>query len=38
MTVRPLDFPSWLRALHFYNLLFLNLLSRSRLEILSAQF
>jgi hypothetical protein len=34
--VHPLDFPLWLRALHFCNLLFLTLLIRSGLEILSA--
>lgn len=32
----PLDFPLWLRAAHFLNLLFLSLLVRSGLEILSA--
>jgi thiosulfate reductase cytochrome b subunit len=31
-----LDFPVWLRATHFFNLLFLSLLMRSGLEILSA--
>ena len=31
-----LDFPLWLRAAHFFNLLFLSLLMRSGLEILSA--
>lgn len=31
-----LDFPLWLRATHFFNLLFLSLLVRSGLEILSA--
>lgn len=31
-----LDFPLWLRALHFCNLLFVSLLIRSGLEILSA--
>ena len=31
-----LDFPLWLRATHFLNLLFLSLLVRSGLEILSA--
>jgi DMSO/TMAO reductase YedYZ molybdopterin-dependent catalytic subunit/thiosulfate reductase cytochrome b subunit len=31
-----LDFPLWLRATHFFNLLFLSLLMRSGLEILSA--
>ncbi len=34
--MRPLDFPLWLRALHFCNLLFVTLLIRSGLEILSA--
>jgi DMSO/TMAO reductase YedYZ molybdopterin-dependent catalytic subunit/thiosulfate reductase cytochrome b subunit len=34
--VHPLDFPLWLRALHFCNLLFMTLLIRSGLEILSA--
>jgi methionine sulfoxide reductase catalytic subunit len=34
--VHPLDFPLWLRALHFCNLLFATLLIRSGLEILSA--
>jgi sulfoxide reductase catalytic subunit YedY len=34
--VHPLDFPLWLRALHFCNLLFVTLLIRSGLEILSA--
>ncbi len=34
--MHPLDFPLWLRALHFCNLLFLTLLIRSGLEILSA--
>jgi DMSO/TMAO reductase YedYZ molybdopterin-dependent catalytic subunit/thiosulfate reductase cytochrome b subunit len=32
----PLDFPLWLRATHFLNLLFISLLVRSGLEILSA--
>ncbi|HLI35206.1 MAG TPA: cytochrome b/b6 domain-containing protein, partial [Terriglobia bacterium] len=31
-----LDFPLWLRATHFFNLLFISLLFRSGLEILSA--
>ena len=31
-----LDFPLWVRATHFFNLLFLSLLMRSGLEILSA--
>jgi sulfoxide reductase catalytic subunit YedY len=31
-----LDYPLWLRATHFFNLLFLSLLVRSGLEILSA--
>ena len=31
-----LDFPFWVRATHFFNLLFLSLLIRSGLEILSA--
>jgi methionine sulfoxide reductase catalytic subunit len=34
--VHPLDFPFWLRALHFCNILFVTLLIRSGLEILSA--
>jgi len=34
--VHYLDFPLWLRALHFCNLLFVSLLIRSGLEILSA--
>jgi sulfoxide reductase catalytic subunit YedY len=34
--VLMLDFPGWLRAMHFLNLLFLSLLVRSGLEILSA--
>jgi len=34
--VHSLDFPLWLRALHFCNLLFVTLLIRSGLEILSA--
>jgi len=34
--VHFLDFPLWLRALHFCNLLFVTLLIRSGLEILSA--
>jgi DMSO/TMAO reductase YedYZ molybdopterin-dependent catalytic subunit/thiosulfate reductase cytochrome b subunit len=34
--VRYLDFPLWLRALHFCNLLFVTLLIRSGVEILSA--
>lgn len=34
--MHTLDFPLWLRALHFCNLLFLTLLIRSGLEILSA--
>jgi DMSO/TMAO reductase YedYZ molybdopterin-dependent catalytic subunit/thiosulfate reductase cytochrome b subunit len=34
--VHSLDFPLWLRALHFCNLLFITLLIRSGLEILSA--
>lgn len=34
--MHPLDFPLWLRALHFTNLLFLTLLIRSGIEILSA--
>lgn len=34
--MRVLDFPLWLRALHFCNLLFVTLLIRSGLEILSA--
>jgi DMSO/TMAO reductase YedYZ molybdopterin-dependent catalytic subunit/thiosulfate reductase cytochrome b subunit len=34
--VHYLDFPLWLRALHFCNLLFVTLLIRSGLEILSA--
>jgi methionine sulfoxide reductase catalytic subunit len=32
----PLDYPLWLRATHFFNFLFLSLLVRSGLEILSA--
>lgn len=32
----PLDFPLWLRLTHFFNFLFLSLLVRSGLEILSA--
>jgi methionine sulfoxide reductase catalytic subunit len=32
----PLDFPLWLRATHILNILFLSLLARSGLEILSA--
>src|ERR1700683_4230470 len=32
----PLDYPLWLRAAHFFNFLFLSLLIRSGLEILSA--
>jgi hypothetical protein len=35
-SVHPLDFPFWLRALHFCNILFVTLLIRSGLEILSA--
>lgn len=31
-----LDFPLWLRAMHFLNLLFISLLVRSGFEILSA--
>jgi len=31
-----LDFPFWLRATHFLNLLFISLLARSGFEILSA--
>ena len=34
--VKVLDFPLWLRAAHFFNFLFLSLLVRSGLEILSA--
>lgn len=34
--MHSLDFPLWLRALHFCNLLFVTLLIRSGLEILSA--
>lgn len=34
--MHPLDFPLWLRVLHFCNLLFATLLIRSGLEILSA--
>jgi methionine sulfoxide reductase catalytic subunit len=34
--VRVLDFPLWLRAAHVFNFLFLSLLVRSGLEILSA--
>src|SRR5579872_2807670 len=34
--VKPLDYPLWLRAAHFFNFLFLSLLVRSGLEILSA--
>jgi sulfoxide reductase catalytic subunit YedY len=34
--VTSLDFPLWLRATHFLNLLFISLLVRSGLEILSA--
>jgi methionine sulfoxide reductase catalytic subunit len=34
--VKALDFPLWLRAAHFFNFLFLSLLVRSGLEILSA--
>lgn len=34
--MHPLNFPLWLRALHFCNLLFVTLLIRSGLEILSA--
>jgi sulfoxide reductase catalytic subunit YedY len=34
--VKILDFPLWLRAAHFFNFLFLSLLVRSGLEILSA--
>lgn len=36
MIVHSLDFPLWLRALHFCNLLFVTLLIRSGLEILSS--
>ena len=32
----PLEYPLWLRAAHFFNFLFLSLLVRSGLEILSA--
>jgi DMSO/TMAO reductase YedYZ molybdopterin-dependent catalytic subunit/thiosulfate reductase cytochrome b subunit len=32
----PLDYPLWLRATHFFNFLFLSLLVRSGIEILSA--
>src|SRR5579883_746207 len=32
----PLDYPLWLRATHFFNFLFLSLLVRSGLEVLSA--
>ena len=32
----PIDYPLWLRATHFFNFLFLSLLIRSGLEILSA--
>jgi DMSO/TMAO reductase YedYZ molybdopterin-dependent catalytic subunit/thiosulfate reductase cytochrome b subunit len=32
----PLEYPLWLRATHFFNFLFLSLLVRSGLEILSA--
>lgn len=34
--MKVLDFPLWLRAAHFFNFLFLSLLVRSGLEILSA--
>jgi thiosulfate reductase cytochrome b subunit len=34
--VTPLDYPLWLRATHVFNFLFLSLLVRSGLEILSA--
>jgi sulfoxide reductase catalytic subunit YedY len=34
--VKVLDFPLWLRATHFFNFLFVSLLVRSGLEILSA--
>lgn len=34
--MRVLDFPLWLRAAHFFNFLFLSLLVRSGIEILSA--
>ena len=34
--ITALDFPAWLRALHFLNLLFISLLIRSGLEVLSA--
>ncbi|MGH9439998.1 MAG: cytochrome b/b6 domain-containing protein, partial [Terriglobia bacterium] len=33
--MRTLDFPLWLRATHFFNLLFISLLWRSGIEILS---
>ena len=36
VSVTILDFPLWLRATHFFNFLFLSLLVRSGLEILSA--
>jgi len=32
----PLDYPLWLRVTHFFNFLFLSLLVRSGLEVLSA--
>jgi DMSO/TMAO reductase YedYZ molybdopterin-dependent catalytic subunit/thiosulfate reductase cytochrome b subunit len=34
--VKDIDFPLWLRAAHFFNFLFLSLIVRSGLEILSA--
>ncbi len=34
--LHPLDFPLWLRAAHWFNLLFITLSARSGLEILSA--
>ncbi len=34
--MHPIDFPVWLRAAHFFNLLFLTLSARSGIEILSA--
>lgn len=36
INIGDLDFPLWLRAAHFFNFLFLSLIGRSGLEILSA--
>jgi hypothetical protein len=36
MATPTLEFPLWLRATHFLNFLFLTLLARSGMEILSA--